>query len=83
MSEEKQYKIKLTLENGKTVYWKKRGQTQTLPEEIVDTWIQNFKPDVFEINEQGEMVNFYAEQVMELKAANALLNQKIIIQKVN
>lgn len=35
------------------------------------------------LNEQGEMTNFYGEQLMELKAANALLSQKIIIQKVN
>jgi len=33
--------------------------------------------------EQGKLVNYYGEQVMELKAANALLNQQITIQKVN
>jgi len=33
--------------------------------------------------EQGKLANHYGNQLLELKAANALLKQKIIIQKVN
>lgn len=34
-------------------------------------------------SEQGEIVHYYGEQLMTVKAENALLKQQIIKQKVN
>ena len=53
---DKLYKIKLTLENGQTAYWKKRGQVHLLPGDAVEVWLKNFKPDVFVSTADGDMV---------------------------
>ena len=35
------------------------------------------------LNEQGEMLTYYGEQLMTIKAENALLKQQIINKRVN
>ncbi len=54
--ETRYYKIKITAANGQTCFWHKGGKVHLLPEELVETWVTKFKPDLFEITPSGEMV---------------------------
>ncbi len=56
MADPKQYRIKVHAANGETYYWHKQGQIHVLPEDLVHTWVAKFKPDLFEIRSNGEMV---------------------------
>ena len=54
--EEPQFKIKLTPASGQPVFWRKRGEISLLPADFVDVWIAKFKPDLWRVTDQGEMV---------------------------
>jgi hypothetical protein len=57
MSEEKKsYQIQVTTADGQKILWKKQGRPAQLPEELVDTWVNKFRTDIWEITAEGEMV---------------------------
>ena len=52
----KSYQIRVTTVDGQSLLWCKKGQAALLPEEMVDTWVSKFRPDIWEITATGEMV---------------------------
>ena len=52
----KSYKILVTTTDGQAFFWHKQGQVHILPEELAETWVQKFKPHLFDILPSGEMV---------------------------
>jgi hypothetical protein len=54
--QERFYQIQFTLEDGRKVIWHKGGKPHLLPEELVDTWIENFKPEIFQVTADGNLV---------------------------
>jgi hypothetical protein len=52
----KSYQIRITTADGKSLLWCKQGQPALLPEELVDTWVSKFRPDIWEVTATGEMV---------------------------
>jgi hypothetical protein len=55
MADEKVYKIIVTAADGRTFFWRKRGEVQLLPESLAVTWVEKFKPHLFDILPTGEM----------------------------
>jgi len=52
----KSYQIQVYTVDGQKILWKKQGKPALLPEELVETWVNKFRPDVWEITQEGEMV---------------------------
>jgi len=52
----KSYQIRVTTADGQSLLWHKQGQPALLPEAIADTWVNKFRPDIWEITASGEMV---------------------------
>ncbi|MCE9625436.1 MAG: hypothetical protein K8R69_08310 [Deltaproteobacteria bacterium] len=55
-SQKKSYQIQVHTVDGRKIIWKKQGQPALLPEELVETWVSKFRPDIWEITAEGEMV---------------------------
>ena len=56
MTEEKLFKILVTTTDGRTLFWHKQGKIHVLPESLAVTWVEKFKPHLFDILPSGEMV---------------------------
>jgi hypothetical protein len=56
MAEEALYKILVTAADGRTFFWCKQGKIHLLPESLAKTWVEKFKPHLFDILPSGEMV---------------------------
>jgi hypothetical protein len=54
----KSYQVRVTTADGQSLIWRKikGGPPALLPEELIDTWISKFRPDIWEITAGGEMV---------------------------
>lgn len=52
----KSFRIQVTTAAGQVLFWHKKGQAAELPEDMVDTWVSKFRPDIWEITATGEMV---------------------------
>jgi hypothetical protein len=50
------YRIRFTTATGLTVDWHKGGKPHLLPEELVDTWMKSFKPEIFQVTTNGVLV---------------------------
>ena len=55
MSDEKMYQILVTTTDGQTLFWHKGGRPYILPESLANTWVEKFKPHLFDILPSGEM----------------------------
>jgi len=53
--EEKKYKILVTTADGQTLFWHKQGKIHLLDEDLAATWVEKFKPHLFDILPNGEM----------------------------
>jgi hypothetical protein len=51
----RRYKIKVTTEDGQLLYWRKRGEVHTLEEDVADTFVAHFKPELFGVLPDGSM----------------------------
>lgn len=49
------YKIKITTASGFEVFWVKQGRVHTLPRELAEIWVANFKPELFQVTREGEL----------------------------
>ena len=56
MAEEILYKILVTTADGRNLFWHKQGKVHLLPEPLALTWVEKFKPHLFDILPSGEMV---------------------------
>ena len=56
MAEETLYKILVTTSDGRVLFWHKQGKIHLLPESLANTWVEKFKPHLFDILFTGEMV---------------------------
>lgn len=52
----KSYQIRIITADGQNLLWRKQGQPALLPEELVDTWVSKFKPEIWGVTSAGEMV---------------------------
>ncbi len=50
------YRIKITTQSGLVIYWAKRGRVHTLGRELADMWVKNFKPAIFQVSRDGELM---------------------------
>jgi hypothetical protein len=53
---DKMYAIRVTTTDGQTLIWHKAGKPHFLPETLASTWVEKFKPHLFDILPSGEMV---------------------------
>ena len=51
--EERRYKIRVTTEDGKVLYWHKGGQLHVIDEDVARIFVANFKPEIFEVRADG------------------------------
>ncbi len=56
MTGEPLYKILVTTADSRTLFWHKQGKVYLLPESLAVTWLEKFKPHLFDILSTGEMV---------------------------
>jgi hypothetical protein len=56
MGDEQLYKILVTTADGRAFFWHKQGRVHLLPESLALTWVEKFKPHLFDILPSGEMV---------------------------
>jgi hypothetical protein len=52
---EPRYKIKVTARDGRVFYWHKRGQLHTLEEDVANIFVASFKPDLFQVRQDGTL----------------------------
>ena len=50
------YRIRLTTATGEVLHWRKGGGIHTLDERLGPLWVQNFKPALFQIAADGQLV---------------------------
>ena len=50
------FHIRLTTVDGRILHWRKAGQIHTLDERLAPVWIANFKPTVFQVLADGQLV---------------------------
>jgi hypothetical protein len=55
-TDEPLYKILVTTADGRTLFWHKQGKVYLLPAALAITWLEKFKPNLFDILPTGEMV---------------------------
>ena len=55
-TDEPLYKILVTTADGQTLFWHKQGKVYLIPESLAITWMEKFKPNLFDILPTGEMV---------------------------
>ncbi len=49
------YKIRITTEDGKTLYWNKRGGIHIVDEDVARIFVAHFKPELFEVLPDGSL----------------------------
>jgi hypothetical protein len=50
------YRVRLTTADGTTLFWHKGGRIHSLDERLGPLWIQNFKPNLFQVDADGQLV---------------------------
>lgn len=50
------YRVRLTLADGSSLLWHKGGKEHSLDERLGPLWAQNFKPSVFQVLADGQLV---------------------------
>ena len=50
------YRIRLTTVDGRILHWVKGGQIHSLDERLGPMWVQNFKPQFFQVAADGQLV---------------------------
>ncbi len=56
MADESLFKILVTTADGRSLFWHKQGKIHLLPESLAITWVEKFKPHLFDILPSGEMM---------------------------
>jgi hypothetical protein len=56
MTEEPLFKILVTTADGQNLFWHKQGKVHLLTESLAVTWVEKFKPHLFDVLPSGEMV---------------------------
>ena len=51
----RRYKIKLTTEDGRVLYWRKRGEIHLLEEDVADIFVARFQPELFQVRSDGTL----------------------------
>ena len=49
------YKIRITTEDGETLYWNKRGGVHIVDEDVAQIFVANFKPELFQVLPDGSL----------------------------
>ena len=49
------YKIRITTEDGDTLYWNKRGGIHIVDEDVAQIFVANFKPELFQVLPDGSL----------------------------
>ena len=52
-SGEQRYKIRIVTEDGRVLYWHKRGHIHIVDEDVARIFVVNFKPQLFEVDADG------------------------------
>ena len=47
------YRIRIKTVDGQELFWHKRGQLHLVEEDVARAFVENFKPDVFEVLPDG------------------------------
>lgn len=51
--EDARYRIRITTEDGETLYWHKRGKLHIVEEDVARVFVENFKPQLFQVRPDG------------------------------
>jgi hypothetical protein len=51
----RRFKIKITTEDGQVFWWHKRGQVHTLEEDVANTFVAHFNPQLFQVRPDGSL----------------------------
>ncbi len=65
-------RIRLTLVDGRTVWWHKGGQIHTLPPELAPIWVTHFKPAIFQAMPDGGIVPRGAPGAVDIAKVEAV-----------
>jgi hypothetical protein len=49
------YKIRITTEDGDTLYWNKRGSIHVVDEDVARIFVAHFKPELFQVLPDGSL----------------------------
>jgi hypothetical protein len=50
------FRVRLTTADGRIRHWVKAGQIHSLDERLAPIWIANFKPAMFQVADDGQLV---------------------------
>jgi len=50
---EQRYKIRITTDDGESMYWHKRGRLHIVDEDVAKAFVANFKPELFQVTAEG------------------------------
>ena len=50
------FRVRLTTVDGRILHWVKAGQIHSLDERLAPIWIANFKPALFQVSPDGQLV---------------------------
>ena len=50
------FRVRLTTVDGRVLQWVKAGQIHSLDERLAPIWIANFKPAMFQVAADGQLV---------------------------
>jgi hypothetical protein len=51
----RRFKIKITAEDGRVFWWHKRGRLHTVEEDVADTFVAHFNPQLFQVRPDGSL----------------------------
>ncbi len=51
----RRFKIRVTTVDGETLYWHKRGRLHIVDEDVARLFVENFKPELFQVLPDGHM----------------------------
>ena len=51
------YKIRITTEDGETLYWNKRGGIHIVDEDVARIFVAHFKPELFGVLPDGSLIS--------------------------
>lgn len=53
LTDEPRYKIRITTDDGRELFWHKRGRLHVVDEDVARAFVANFKPELFQVTEEG------------------------------
>lgn len=62
------FRVRLTTVDGRVLHWVKAGLIHSLDERLAPIWIANFKPALFQVSPDGQLVSRGTAEAVDVVA---------------